>query len=287
MLHGVCTPSGRPVEQPACDNTSVSLVIDIHTHAFADDIAPRAVPALLESAGGDLAAHYDGTVSGLVEAMDRCGVDVSVIQPVATKPSQVASINDWAAAQASARIVPFGAMHPDVEDPVREIHRMRSLGIRGFKLHPEHQTFTPHEPRLHAIYEAASEAGMVVLFHAGADVIHPTVHGTPASFAALIDAFPQLTVVLAHLGGFREWEAVAEHLAGRDVWLDTAYTLGHLPDDEFVALVRAHGVERVLFGSDGPWTDAAAEIGHLRSLPLSEPELDGILGENAKRLLGL
>lgn len=265
----------------------MSIIVDIHTHAFADDIAPRAIPALLESAGGELAAHYDGTVRGLVDAMDRFGVDVSVIQPVATKPSQVRAINDWAAAQASSRIVPFGAMHPDLEDPADEIARMRSLGLKGFKLHPEHQVFSPHETRLHAIYEAASDAGMVVLFHAGADVIHPTIHGTPASFAELIDVFPRLTVVLAHLGGFREWEAVAEHLAGRDVWLDTAYTLGHLPDEEFVALVRAHGVERVLFGSDGPWTDAAAEIAHLRSLPLAEDEIEAILGENAVRLLGL
>lgn len=265
----------------------MGIVVDIHTHAFADDIAPRAIPALLESAGGDLTAHYDGTVRGLVDAMDRCGVDVSVIQPVATKPSQVAPINDWAAARASARIVPFGAMHPDLEDPAREIARMGALGLRGFKLHPEHQSFSPHEPRLHAIYEAASDAGMIVLFHAGADVIHPTIHGTPAAFAELIDAFPRLTVVLAHLGGFREWEGVAEHLAGRDVWLDTAYTPGHLPDDEFVALVRAHGADRVLFGSDGPWTDAAAEAAHLRSLPLTDSEIEGILGENARRLLRL
>lgn len=265
----------------------MSIIVDIHTHAFADDIAPRAIPALLESAGGSLTAHYDGTVRGLVGAMDRSEVDVSVIQPVATKPSQVLAINDWAAAQASNRIVPFGAMHPDLTDPAREIARMRTLGLKGYKLHPEHQSFSPNEPRLRALFEATQDAGMIVLFHAGADVIHPSVNGTPESFAQLIDAYPRLTVILAHLGGFREWSGVAEHLAGRDIWLDTAYTPGHLPDDEFVALVRAHGAERVLFGSDGPWTDAGAEIAHLRSLPLTESELRCLLGENARGLLSL
>ncbi|MDZ4170281.1 MAG: amidohydrolase family protein [Coriobacteriia bacterium] len=262
-------------------------MVDIHTHAFADDIAPRAIPALLESARGELTAHYDGTIDGLVAAMDRSGVDISVIQPVATKPGQVRAINDWAAAQASKRIVPFGAMHPELEDPAREIARMRALGLKGFKLHPEHQSFSPSEPRLRALFEATQDAGMIVLFHAGADVIHPTVNGTPEAFAALIDSFPRLTVVLAHLGGFREWEGVAEHLAGRDVWLDTSYTPGHLPDDEFVALVRAHGAHRVLFGSDGPWTDAGSEIAHLRSLPLTDAELESMLGTNARRLLML
>jgi predicted TIM-barrel fold metal-dependent hydrolase len=80
---------------------------------------------------------------------------------------------------------------------------------------------------------------------------------------------------------------VARHLAGRDVWLDTAYTLGHLPDGEFVALARAHGCERVLFGTDGPWTDAGGEIAHLSRLPFTSGELEGILGGNAARLLGI
>ncbi len=262
-------------------------IIDVHTHAFADDLAAKALPALLGSAEGRLKAHYDATVRGLIAEMDRTGVDVSVVQPVATKPAQVSVINDWAASIASDRIVGFGAMHPDFEDPATEIARMASLGIKGFKMHPEHQAFEPHEPRLDAIWRAACEHGLIVLFHAGADVIHPGVRGTAPSFARLIDAWPGLKAILAHMGGFRQWAEVAEHLQGRAVWLDTAYTLRHLPDDEFVALVRAHGTQRVLFGSDGPWTDAAEEIEHLRRLGFTADELDDLLGGNAARLLGI
>jgi len=259
-------------------------IIDIHTHVWPDALAAKAVPAL-QAAGQGLVALYDGTVAGLERDMDRTGVDVSVIQPVATKPGQVATINDWAAEQGSDRIVAFGAMHPDLPDAAAEVARLRSLGLRGFKMHPEHQSFDPDDPKMAVIYEAAVEHGMIVFFHAGADLVHPTVHGTPESFARVMDAWPQLRAVLAHLGGFRQWEGVAEHVAGRDVWLDTAYTLGHLPDEEFVEIVRAHGCDRVLFGSDGPWTDARDEIAHLRRLPFTGDELDGILGGNAVRLL--
>jgi len=262
-------------------------VIDIHTHAWTDPLAEKALPALLASAEGLLTAHYDGTVAGLIAEMDRTGVDISVVQPVATKPSQVESINDWAASIAGPRIVPFGAMHPDAENPAAEIARMASLGIKGFKMHPEHQAFEPHDRRLDPIWSAAVEHEMIVLFHAGADVIHPSVRGTATSFARLIEAWPDLVAILAHLGGFRQWAEVAEHLQGRNVWLDTAYTLGHLPDDEFVALVRTHGTRRVLFGSDGPWTDAAREVGHMGRLGFSAEELAAILGGNAGRLLGL
>lgn len=264
----------------------MSRIIDIHTHVFPDEVAPSAIPALL-AAGDGLVAYYDGTVAGLVAAMDRTGVDISVTQPVATKSNQVRSINDWAAAQESDRVLPFGAMHPAFENPAREIARMARLGLRGFKMHPEHQSFEPDDPALEAIWAAAVQHDMVVFFHAGADVIHTTVRGTPGAFAALLDEWPDLTVVLAHLGGFRQWEGVAEEIAGREVWLDTAYTLSHLPDDDFVRLVRAHGPERVLFGSDGPWTDSGTEIEHLRRLDLTAEEIDGILGGNAERLLGL
>ncbi|MDP2181162.1 MAG: amidohydrolase family protein [Actinomycetota bacterium] len=260
-------------------------IVDVHTHAFSDALAPGAIASL--EAAGDVRALYDGTVAGLIAAMDRCGVDVSVIQPVATKPSQVASINDWAATTASERIVPFGAMHPDFPNPAEEIARMAALGLRGFKLHPEYQSFEPHDPRMGAMYDAAIEHGMIVLFHAGADIIYPTVRGTAESFAAMLDQWPGLVAILAHLGGFQRWDDVARLLAGRDVWLDTAYTLGRLPDDEWVSLVRAHGADRVLFGSDGPWTDVAHEIAHLRRTGLDADEVAAVLGGNAERLLGL
>ena len=91
---------------------------------------------------------------------------MSVLQPIATKDSQVHSINGWAASIASARIVPFGAMHP------------------------EEQAFAPDEPRMAPIYEAAIAHGTAVLFHAGRDESHDTLRGTPEAFKAVLEGFP-------------------------------------------------------------------------------------------------
>lgn len=260
-------------------------IVDIHLHAWPDKVASAAVPFMERQ--GNLRAFYNGTVGALAEEMGRTGVDISVIQPVATKPEQVRSINDWALAVDDPRIVMFGAMHPDFADPAAELARLAAAGIKGIKLHPEHQSFVPDEPRLIPIYEAAAEHDLIVFFHAGADEIHPGVHGTPESFAAVLDRFPDLRVVLAHMGGYRCWDGVLRELAGRRVWFDTAYCPRIMPDHEFVGLVRAHGADKVLFGSDGPWTDPAEEIAHLRALGLSPAEVDAILGGNAERLLGL
>jgi predicted TIM-barrel fold metal-dependent hydrolase len=259
-------------------------IIDVHTHIWPDALAPAAVSAV--GAQGHIRAEYDGTIAGLKATMDRAGVEISVVLPVATKPAQVRTINDWAASLVGdPRIVPFGAMHPDFEAPAAEIARLRSLGIGGFKMHPEYQSFDPLDPKMEPIYAAAVEQGMTLFFHAGGDVAFDSVRGTPAVFAKLLDDWPELQAVLAHMGGFRQWRAVAGRLAGRDVYFDTAYTLGHLPDDEFVALAREHGCERVLFGSDGPWTDVTEQIAHLRRLPFTPVELKDILGLNAERML--
>lgn len=260
-------------------------VIDIHTHVFPDDLAPRAVEALGQP--GRHEPRFDGTISGLLATMDAAGVEISVTQPVATRPSQARSINDWAATTASARIIPFGAVHPDLDDPRAELAHIASLGMRGFKMHPDYQQCAPDDPRMDPILDAAEEFGLIAFMHAGADVGPQTCLGCPEAFSRMLDKHPAVTVVLAHMGGFQCWDGVRELLLGRDVWLDTAYTLGHLPDERFVEFIRAHGAERILWGSDGPWTDADRELAHLRSLNLGATELDAITHANAERLLGL
>jgi hypothetical protein len=199
----------------------------------------------------------------------------------------VAGINDWVIGLTRERIVGFGAMHPDFADPGAEFDRLLAAGIRGIKLHSQHQGFLPSDPRMVAIYEAAVARDVIVLFHAGGYVAEHEHEGRPAEFAAVLDAYPGLRCILAHMGGYLCWDEVREHLCGRDVYFDTAYCPRNMPDAELVSLARDHGIERVLFGSDGPWTDAAAEVAYLERVGFTCEELDAILSGNAVRLLGL
>ena len=258
-------------------------IIDVHTHVFPDDVAAAAMPALEEEA--DVKASFDGTLSGLISEMDRAGIHVALTQPVSTKPSQVCPINDWAATTASDRIIPFGGMHPGFDEPWAEIERMAGLGLRGFKMHPEYQAFRPDEDRMSPIFEAATAFGMIILFHSGVDIGIPTLHGTPDAFARALDLHTDATVILAHMGGYRQWDEVRDSLVGREVYFDTSYSLGHMEDEDFVDLVMEHGADRVLFGTDGPWADMRTEVDLIRSVGLAEEDLAAILGGNAARLL--
>ncbi len=261
-------------------------VVDFHTHAFPEKVAERAVSALTELYHLDPVATP--TIPGLIAHMDAAGVDVSVVLPVATRPDQVVSINDWAAVSSSERIVCFGALHPDLPDPTAEIDRMVGLGLKGLKFQPQFQHFSPDEERMWPIYEAL-EGRLVVVFHSGEDIMAiPHIYARPATLTRVHRRFPRLTMVAAHLGGYRTWEEAREHVIGEDLYVETSYCPeGELPDAAFQAMVEAHGTDRVLFGTDFPWGDARTDVARLCRVDLTQEQVEAVAWKNASALLGL
>lgn len=261
------------------------MVIDVHTHIFPDELAAKAMATL--GASIDVKPHLDGTAAELVRSMDRAGIDMSVVCPVATKPGQVRRANEWACSLDTERFIAFGTLHPEAEDVVADIRHAAAAGVKGFKIHPEYQDFSPLEGRALPWWEAIAEAGLPVLFHAGVDIEIPTVHGTPHAFALLNDRLPELVMILAHMGSFRMWDEVRRHLVGRDVYFDTSYVHADLPRGKFLDLCREHGATRIMFGSDSPWGEQTAELEAVRDSGLAPQDVDAVLGENAARLLGI
>lgn len=264
------------------------MVIDFHTHAFPDAIAERAVAGLVRGSGGIYPPCTDGTVSGLIGAMDRFGVDVSVLQPVVTKPSQTESLNKWAKSAECDRIMAFGGIHPDTDDYKRDIDYVASLGIRGLKFHAEYQGFTVDEPRMLKIYDYAFEKGLMILHHAGFDpAFDPPFRSSPKMFKNVARAMQGGVMIVAHFGGQSQWDDVERELVGENVYLDTSMGLRYYGEERFVSIVKAHGAQKVLFGSDSPWSSADEEIALIRKSALSEDEKSTILYKNAQKLLGI
>lgn len=260
-------------------------VVDFHTHGFPDRIAAKAMAALEDNY--QVPSYSDATLDGLRRSMAAAGIGRSVVLSVATSLAQVRSITDWAAANSAPDLVIFGSLHPDLDDPAAEIARMKELGLRGVKFHSEFQGFHPDDERVFPIYQALGDAGMIVFFHAGNEIMPlPVIRATPGRIAAVLDAFPGLTVIAAHMGSYLQWDEVWEFLVGREIHFDTAFCLHKLGTHRFVDLVRAHGAQRVLFGTDSPWADQGEALTSLRALPLTDDERRLILRENAQRLLG-
>lgn len=261
-------------------------VIDVHTHAFPDFLAARAVAHLQEK--GSTSAFLDGTVGALRRSMDRAGVEISVVCSIATDPSQFEGILAWSKEVAGERIVPFPSVHPRSPSALEEIRQVSAAGFRGIKLHPEYQDFHIDDPSLSPFYERAAEEGLVILFHAGHDIGFPdSDRSAPHRIGRVGASFPRLRLIASHLGGFRQWDEVGRELVGTEVYLDTSYIFGHIDHDVLGRIIGGHPPDRILFGSDSPWTDQGESIDRIRDLKLS-PELEErILGVNARELLDL
>ena len=259
-------------------------VFDFHTHVFPDAVGPRAVAQL--SATLPEKPSYDGTRAGLLRKLSEAGIDGALNVPVATRPDQVTAINTWAAANNRWPVLSFGAIHPDFPDIPTELRRVKDLGLKGVKLHPEYQSFSPDEPRLDVVWRTCRDLDLIALLHVGNDwLFEPPCKGSPATIARVLRAWPGLRFVAAHLGGFQMWSEFETELLGLPLYLDTSFAVGRLPEERLLGIIRRHGVDHILFGTDAPWQDPTTTLPAFLRLPLTPDEQRAILWENASRLL--
>ncbi len=267
-------------------------MIDFHTHIFPDPVAPKALASLqagtVRVEGICVPAQTDGTLCGLMSSMADNGVELSVVLPIATKPAQTPSINRFASEIQSRRLVSFYSLHPLQEDWERVLEDIAALGGRGIKLHPEFQFADVDSQPMLSILKKAAELGLIVVLHAGRDIgMPPPLHCSPEQLARALDAVPDVRMVAAHLGGWRMWDDVERLLVGRELYFDTAFVADYLTPEQYLRIVRSHGPERILFGSDSPWETPAHTLAGLQRLGLTETELQLITHDNAAALLEL
>lgn len=263
------------------------MLIDFHTHVFPDPIAKKAIPKLAAICG--CPNQTDGTVSNTQEKMKAWGVDAFVLMHIATTPTQHTSVNNFAASIQKGNVFCFGSVHPRAQDPIAEMQRIHSLGLRGIKFHPDYQEFMVDGPRVFPLYEEAAGLGLPVLFHAGRDPLSPNlVHAPSEKLAKIADQFPNLTMIAAHMGGMDTPDEAEAFLLGKpNVYLDTAFISHYLQPEQAARMMRRHGLEHILFGSDCPWSDPRDERAFLERCGFSAKELDMIFAENACHLLHL
>lgn len=282
------------------------MIIDIHTHIFPDKIAADVVENLSRKSR----AKYftDGTLNGLLDSMKNFGIDISVVLPVATKISQVEKINTYAAQMnekfSTQGIIYFGCIHPDFENYHDELSRVKSLGLKGVKIHPVYQGVNLDDKKFLQILYRAAELDLIVLTHAGLDIGFPgVVNCSPKMARRVVEEIGDFKFILAHMGGWKNWDEVAIELAGKNIFMDTAFSTGLIParsdfvwkDEDlkmldaegFMKLYNIFGADRILFGTDSPWSSPATSIDFIKNLPISEVDKNKILGTNAEKILQL
>lgn len=255
----------------------VSVTIDFHTHIFPDDVARRTIDAVRKNF--NIVAPESGTSAGLRASMRFASIAKSVVLPVARLPEEIRQTNEWILSIARDGLIPFGAIHPLLEDLTED---------PGVKIIPSLQKIFPDDPRCGRLYESLIERDMIIVFHSGKEPIERgTIYGTPQRFSIIAKSYPKLKMMLTHLGGLRMWDDVQKYLIppGKNVFFDTAYASAYLSREEVANLIREIGTDHALFGTDYPWTSPAKEIKLIRGLDLYEKEIEKILSKNGEMLL--
>jgi predicted TIM-barrel fold metal-dependent hydrolase len=289
-------------------------IIDAHVHTY-----PTSAIGL-QATGGMNMSGCAGTVQELLALMSVGGIDKAAMMnmtPVADMREAALAAgkgpfdevarqmiermkrrNDWTcqASREQPSLVAFIGLDPSMgpEDAVAEVHRCRELGARGIKLHPSSQRFNPDDPNLWLVYAEAESSEMPVLSHGGFFPADPesSDFSRPRAFARILQAFPRLRFVLAHMGNGYIDEAVEMVERFPNMYVDSSSVIqgtAHpsLPGDECVALLRRFGAERVLFASDWPWFHPLRDLERIETLALSNEERRLILSENARRVMGI
>ncbi len=265
-------------------------VFDIHTHTYPEAIAEKAVTNLGNFY--NFIPEGKGTYAHLsAQAEENC-VKGYLLFSVATNAHQVQKVNDSIAALAERSreegflTVGFAGMHQDFPDFAGEIDRVEKLGLCGVKIHPDIQGIDIDDPKMLSLYEIV-EGRMPVYFHIGDD--RPQYRfSEPKKLRRVLDMFPKLEVVAAHLGGYKATEEAIRYLAGHPrVWYDTSSSLWHLCAGEATRIIEALGHERVMFGTDYPVKNPATELQLFSRLNLTDSQREDILWNNAIRFLHL
>lgn len=266
------------------------MIIDFHTHIFPDKIAPRTIEILennITSRGKEGKAVIAATRDALLSSMDENGIDYSVVLPIATTLTQSSSINNFAEnVNNTERLFSFGSLHPMQENWENVLYDIKEKGLLGIKLHPEYQGFYIDSPEALRILEKCEELDLLTVLHAGRDIgIDPPVHCMPERLKNVLNYVKGDKIIAAHLGGWCVWDEVEKYLVGTPVYLDTAYTVDFIENEQLLRIIRNHGSEKILYATDSPWEAQAHAVGTLNSIGLSDAEKDNIFYKNAKKLL--
>lgn len=277
-------------------------IIDFHVHTFPDKIAGKAVNELKKASHSH--AFSSGTANDLLRKMDENSIETSVVLPVASDARQINGINRAAAEnniKYKKRLISAAAVHPDIEDAEEVIYALKETGFKGVKIHPYYQNTDFDSEKYVSILKICSKLDLFCTVHAGLDIGYPGINRcTPEMIADVIEKTGPMKLILAHMGGWKMWKEAKDLLKGSGCYVDTSFSTGSfkridsywseqdsrmLGKDDFLEIIESYTPERVLFGTDSPWTDHKESIEFIIDLDLDERDRNLIFCENAKRLL--
>lgn len=296
------------------------MIIDSHVHIWLRDHLPDSmVRAYLEPLRAlkdlfdmeldveNVWPDYGVDVNKVLEMMAAGPVDRTVVLPIDYNIVEQARIdiedyNTWVFENVAAyrdKVIPFVGIDPQRGDRAIGIMErfVKKYDARGVKVYPATGWY-PNEERIQKFWAIANDLGLIAVTHAGAawgPLDDKYTH--PSFYDEVLQRYPDLKVMIAHLGGkFRQetYELCAKH---SNCYTDISALQGWLPSDPDTCLSRLKEVaekvpDRASFGTDFPLFDLSYASSMWLNFVMDRPWADEdvkarVLGGNMQRLLGI
>ncbi|MBD3173231.1 amidohydrolase family protein [Candidatus Bathyarchaeota archaeon] len=234
--------------------------------------------------------------------LNEAGIDKAVVlSDKRTTPKQVADFCN----QAPEKFIGFGYVNPIQNDAADSTRVQRNeLELHGLKLYPCSDGYKPDDTHAFKVYEVASEMNMPIMFHhAGMPVEYDYLYHTdPAQIDVVAECFPQLKIVLAHIGYPRADETLYVTRKHRNVYCDISWPYGDVNHPSFLYLLwkdlltalNMGVLHKMIFGTDypgvrqRPYVDMLLNINRYAThddLKLPMDKVSDILDKNIQPLL--
>ena len=259
-------------------------IIDIHTHIYPVALARRAM---------EVTGHENDDFKklpireNLLARMQEAGVDISVNLPVVSKPQNQAEVNRFAKEAARKNIISFGGLHPDCENVIEELEKLKDMEMVGIKFHPPFQKVNLEDPKYEEMWRKINELGFPVLIHMGTARIVRPYDLYPSGIRKILKSAPDIPIIMAHMGSFCMMKNPNENLENlpENVFIDTAMSAELEDAGEFEKIVRQFGTKQVLYGCDFPYGSQKAAIERIKDSSFSDSEKEDMLWRNAAKIL--
>ncbi len=271
--------------------------VDVHVH-----------PSRFSRHGATFAEknRIEYSPTGLLREMDSAGVGWGVFLCPRLAPTLEEGLKTVSevATESGGRLLPTGTVDP-TQGEVAVAHAIELWSwnrppLRGIKLYPGYIPFDVTDPRLEPVYRWAERQRVPVWVHQGdtADPDGLIRYARPILLDEVAVQWRSVRFVLCHVGNPWMEEAAEVAYKNENVYTDTSGLLNPFAEryDAQVRRMRARlhhailavgDVRKVLYGSDWPISSIADGVGLVEGLDLPRPDLERILGGNARELLGL
>ena len=248
------------------------MLVDCHSHvwAYPGHLSDEFVnEANAKSRGHEL--DLDIPPEKHLRAM--AGVDKVIVFGLRAHHSGLRVPNEYIAAYAAShpqKVIGFGAIDPAV-DPIDEtLDEIVRLKLRGVKLGPIYQNIHPADPRMMKVYQFCQAHQLPIMIHQGTTFVRtgPLKYALPILLEDIAVEFPELRMIIAHLG--HPWIADTLVLIRKHPHLYSDISALHYRPWQFynaLIMAKEYGVlDKLLFGSDYPFTTPEAQIHGLRNI---------------------